>query len=80
MLHWADIIFNNSSNSTGKYKYFVVIILIILIIMLTIIIFCLFVFPPPFAAPSVDDGAPSICLYCLCPGPNPSHTGRPNDL
>ena len=29
----------------------------------------LFGFLPPFAAPHLDDGTPSICLYCLCPGP-----------
>ena len=37
-------------------------------------IFFYFFFLPPFSAPPADDGAPSICLYCLCPGPA---LGRP---
>ena len=35
----------------------------------SVYIYYYFFFLSPFSAPPADDGAPSICLYCLCPGP-----------
>ena len=57
LLLWVYIIFqNNSSNGTGKNIYFLN------------FHYLYFFSLPPFSAPPADDGAPSICLYCLCPG------------